>query len=33
MSRSGAGSYLADPDCAISFLSFSDFSLEAHCAK
>jgi hypothetical protein len=29
MSRSGAGSYLATPDCAISFLSFSDFSPEA----
>jgi hypothetical protein len=29
MSRSGAGRYLADPDCAISFLSFSDFSPEA----
>jgi len=25
MSRSGAGRYLADPDCAISFLSFSEF--------
>jgi hypothetical protein len=29
MSRSGAGRYFADPDCAISFLSFSDFSPEA----
>jgi hypothetical protein len=29
MSRSGAGRYLDDPDCAISFSSFSDFSPEA----
>jgi hypothetical protein len=29
MSRSGAGSYFADPDCAISFLTFSEFFREA----